>query len=521
MSKFRSLFLLSVLLLTLLTISACSKSDDASSSSDATYTISGTVTGADNVTITLSGDESASTVINDGETYTFTVSDGSYQVTPSAAGYVFSPPGASVTVNGSNMTVYFEATASALSYTVSGLVTGAANVTMNINGEATGSFVTGASGSIYTSPALAAGNYVLTPYLSGYAFTPANVSLSLSSNTTSVNFTATAAAFTQADVTGNWHVFMLSPGKEQRAIVRFNSAGNMTNISDCNENGSDVTCPTSLAWTINTSTGVITESGSDANTNAHLTMASDKHFIGGTADNEKIIVALKENDLVSYSSSDLQSKSFVYHSLETGSSSSWEYGAGTVASNSEITRTSKTLPDGTGSNTSTTTKDLGAISVSSSGIVTMSGAGDPNFVGFLSHDKRTIVGTTYGTGTYIMLIIQITDGQSSSTSGANGTWYDHMLAVGSSSDAPFWAHISMAIASGTMTFNSDWVSSSSATGPDSTETISIASSGTATLSGSDTAQATFHGQASYNGAYMIATQTLDAGTYSLMIITKK
>ncbi len=56
------------------------------------YTISGTVTGADGVTVELSGDDSGSLVVNDGGSYSFTVGHGgSYSVTPSKDGYTFSP----------------------------------------------------------------------------------------------------------------------------------------------------------------------------------------------------------------------------------------------------------------------------------------------------------------------------------------------------------------------------------------------------------------------------------------------
>ena len=67
----------------------------------ATYTVSGTVSGASGATLTLSG--SGSTVAT--STYTFSnVANGTYTITPSLAGYAFTPPSASVTVNGANVT---------------------------------------------------------------------------------------------------------------------------------------------------------------------------------------------------------------------------------------------------------------------------------------------------------------------------------------------------------------------------------------------------------------------------------
>jgi len=57
-----------------------------------TYTISGTVTGADGVTVTLSGGATGSQTVNSGGNYSFTVAaGGTYTVTPSKAGYSFNP----------------------------------------------------------------------------------------------------------------------------------------------------------------------------------------------------------------------------------------------------------------------------------------------------------------------------------------------------------------------------------------------------------------------------------------------
>ncbi|MFC1650750.1 SUMF1/EgtB/PvdO family nonheme iron enzyme [Candidatus Latescibacterota bacterium] len=57
-----------------------------------TYTISGTVSSADGVTVTLSGDTSGSQLVDDGGSYSFTVEQGgNYTITPSKIGYTFTP----------------------------------------------------------------------------------------------------------------------------------------------------------------------------------------------------------------------------------------------------------------------------------------------------------------------------------------------------------------------------------------------------------------------------------------------
>ena len=81
-----------------------------------TYSISGTISpnaGGSGATVTLSGAGSATTTTNTGGSYTLTgLANGTYAVTPSNAGYTFSPSSQSVTINGSNVIgVNFTATA--------------------------------------------------------------------------------------------------------------------------------------------------------------------------------------------------------------------------------------------------------------------------------------------------------------------------------------------------------------------------------------------------------------------------
>ena len=57
-----------------------------------TYILSGVLTGADGVTFTLSGNAQETQVVNDGESYSFTVlCGGFYSVIPSKPGHSFKP----------------------------------------------------------------------------------------------------------------------------------------------------------------------------------------------------------------------------------------------------------------------------------------------------------------------------------------------------------------------------------------------------------------------------------------------
>src|SRR5204862_41713 len=72
-----------------------------------TYALSGAVTGAiaDGVLITLTGATNATTTTAGGGSYSFSgLANGSYTLTPSKAGYSFSPPSITVTVGGGNVT---------------------------------------------------------------------------------------------------------------------------------------------------------------------------------------------------------------------------------------------------------------------------------------------------------------------------------------------------------------------------------------------------------------------------------
>jgi hypothetical protein len=57
-------------------------------------------------------------------------------------------------------------------------------------------------------------------------------------------------------------------------------------------------------------------------------------------------------------------------------------------------------------------------------------------------------------------------------------------------------------------------SNSAVTAPSGTQTISIGSSGTATINGSD-----FNGQLSYDGKFMVGTETFATGAFALDVIT--
>jgi sugar lactone lactonase YvrE len=150
-----------------------------------TLSISGTVSGAvlSGVTLTLAGQDVATTTTDALGAFTFAgVTDGSYALKPSLAGYGFAPLGLAITVSGANVTgADFVASASAgPTWVVSGTVSGAvsAGVTVALTGAATGGTVTDALGN-YSFSGVTDGSFTLTPSLAGYTFTPASLPLTV------------------------------------------------------------------------------------------------------------------------------------------------------------------------------------------------------------------------------------------------------------------------------------------------------------------------------------------------------
>ena len=140
------------------------------------HAISGTVTGATGVTLTLGGAGSGTTTSGTGGAYAFTgLANGAYTVTPSRTGYVFTPSSRSVTLAGADLAeVDFTATlVVAGERTVSGAVTGAVldGVTVTLGGAAERVTATDAAGQ-FAFTLLPAGVYTVTPSAAGVLFAP-------------------------------------------------------------------------------------------------------------------------------------------------------------------------------------------------------------------------------------------------------------------------------------------------------------------------------------------------------------
>jgi hypothetical protein len=187
---------------------ACSSSKSGGGTTP-TYAISGVVSGAvaDGVTVTLGGASSATTTTSGGGHYSFTglADGGTYTVTPSLAGYTFSPVSASVTLSGADVVRSFTSVTAAVTYTISGAVSGdvADGVLVTLSGASSGT-VTTSGGGLYAFSGLLPGSYTVTPSRAGYTFSPASLSPTITNaSLASQNFAATAITYAiSGQVTG-------------------------------------------------------------------------------------------------------------------------------------------------------------------------------------------------------------------------------------------------------------------------------------------------------------------------------
>ena len=433
-----------------------------------------------------------------------------------------------------------------------------------------------------TLPAALVENYtlILTPSKKDYTFAPDQRIITVStSDITGQNFTATTSnKFSQADLVGTWRINMLRAGTENlwmraRVTIAANGAATCNSMylsSDPTDNlcldpdpadpTSTVAAPFELIFTM-ASDGVITQTGANAVENGgHMTMNSNKNFAAGTGTNGtsyQLMIAQKEDVAVPatppatlptthYSTLDVQSKSFVVHSLSVGGTNEWRYGNGSTSPAGLIAMEAEA--DSAGG--AATTLDGWTLALDRYGYVTRTDAAGllTDFQGFLSADERTIVGTYSVGGTdYRMIIIQLNSTQP--VTEMTGSSTNHILAGPDAANlaggtSPIWAYHDIKISRFETTvlpdilqltfalnviLSYDWQLSLPYTTVErltltDLEKINIDNTGEATILDPATDAIVFHGQLSYCGTFMVGVETLslDEGDfYGLNVITKQ
>ena len=157
-----------------------------------TYTLSGTISGAggSGATVNLTGAATSSTTADAAGNYSFTgLVNGTYTVTPTKSGFVYTPASQTVTVANANQTANF--TSAVRTFTITGTITGTGGnaATVSLTGAATATVTANASG-VYTFTGIVNGAYTVTPSKVGYTFTPASQAVTVNGANQTANFSA-------------------------------------------------------------------------------------------------------------------------------------------------------------------------------------------------------------------------------------------------------------------------------------------------------------------------------------------
>ncbi len=200
-----------------------------------TFSISGTISpaaGGSGATVTLSGAANATTTADSSGNFTFSgLANGTYTVTPSHAGYTFTPSSLSVTVSGANITTGMNFTATAQTFSISGTISpaaGGSGATVTLSGAAATTTTADGAGN-YTFTGLANGTYAVTPSRTGYTFNPNTQTATVrGANVPGINFTATAQVGQTFSISGT-----ISPttGGSGATVILSGAAG-ATTVTD-------------------------------------------------------------------------------------------------------------------------------------------------------------------------------------------------------------------------------------------------------------------------------------------------
>lgn len=130
--------------------------------------------------------------------------DGNYTITPSEAGYEFTPDHRDVTISGGDETG-IDFVSALPTYDISGEINGHIEdgVTLNLTGDDTDSTVS-SGGGLYSFEDLSNGNYTVTPVLAGYKFLPTHRDIVVTgADVPNMNFDSIALNRIISDQTGN------------------------------------------------------------------------------------------------------------------------------------------------------------------------------------------------------------------------------------------------------------------------------------------------------------------------------
>jgi outer membrane protein assembly factor BamB len=239
-------------------------------------------------TVTLTpGGQTAVTLAN-GSYDIKDVTNGDYTVTPSLAGWTFTPASRNVTVSGLDVVVDdFIATAAGGGHSVSGSVleSGSPLAGVKVALSPGGLSATTSAAGAYTIPGVADGTYTAVPSLDAYTFAPAFLSVSvLGADVAGVNFDAippggghaVSGTVTESGVGSAGVILTLTPGGAA-AITGADGKFSITGVAD----GSYTLTPSKSGLAFTPTSRAVSVSGADV-TGQDFTAAPAQYAVSGT-----------------------------------------------------------------------------------------------------------------------------------------------------------------------------------------------------------------------------------------------
>lgn len=317
-----------------------------------------------------------------------------------------------------------------------------------------------------------------------------------------------AAAFTSADLQGNWQALQIVSGSNPRwvrSIITMDNSGMSSSASYVSSLDSGTT--EAATYTI-TPGGVVTVQSGLSTTFSGM-MARDKSMIIGTsspsAGNYGLVIMIKSGTV--YAVSDLQGN-WKYSQLVASTGSAWAYGDAGIDANGAISVTNATSSASPAPDTLS-----GTLSIDSSGLVTASSR--PSFYGVMSADKELLFAiSTNSDNSPNLTIFTRVNGLIFSTADLLGMWRANWLSTtNSASSTSYWGRAFLNVDSGYSYLQS--ILQSYGTSPDVAISTEIAANGVVSFTDTE-----FSGIIALGKNFVVGTMTNGSGNFTLFTFIK-
>lgn len=328
--------------------------------------------------------------------------------------------------------------------------------------------------------------------------------------------------FTQADLTGEWDMIQLSSNATAGWVhvhASLDAAGKVTVLSFLDDTGSTTLPPPGGGMNaVIDASGTVQLTGAEGSPTFHGTMTRAKTLVVGTEDEGSPVARRnfhawrKRVPGVTFSSADVANFNFALHAAYTGADRIWMYGTGFTGAAGEFTMSD--IFDSNGNHESP--GRVGTLAIDAAGVVSNVGG---VLHGVMTPDKNAIFGVDtsgdVGAYGYGLLVFQRT-GRSFAQADLAGDWVTHALTSGANTAASCWNHGAYSMdAAGNFHMNT-FVDCYGSTTPPADRQYTISATGALTT----TADASYHGQLSWEMDFWVRTMNAAAFGPSLAINTR-